>query len=151
TIPGVSISSDFIVGFCGEDDASFERTLSLVERSRFKNSFIFKYSERDTTKAAALYADDVPEPVKKRRNQELLALQTAISLEDNQRWVGQTVEVLVEGPSKKSARRDGWEGGDQLTGRTRCDRIVVFEGPERLFGQVLRVVVEDASAVALFG
>jgi tRNA-2-methylthio-N6-dimethylallyladenosine synthase len=151
TVPAVAISSDFIVGFCGEDEASFERTVGLVERSRFKNSFIFKYSPRETTKAASLYADDVPEAVKKRRNNELLALQTAISLEDNQRWVRQTVEVLVEGPSKKTARRDGWEGGDQLTGRTRCDRIVVFEGPERLLGRVVRVVVEDASAVALFG
>jgi tRNA-2-methylthio-N6-dimethylallyladenosine synthase len=151
TIPGVAVSSDFIVGFCGEDDASFERTVGLVERSRFKNSFIFKYSPRETTKAAALFGDDVPEAVKKRRNNELLALQTAISLEDNRRWVGRTVEVLVEGPSKKTARRDGWEGGEQLTGRTRCDRIVVFEGPERLLGQVVRVVVEDASAVALFG
>ena len=92
--------------------------MGLVERSRFKNSFIFKYSPRETTKAASLFADDVPEAVKKRRNNELLALQTAISLEDNRRWVGQTVEVLVEGPSKKTARRDGWEGGDQLTGRT---------------------------------
>jgi tRNA-2-methylthio-N6-dimethylallyladenosine synthase len=78
-------------------------------------------------------------------------LQTAISLEDNQRYVNETVEVLVEGPSKKSARRDGWKGSDQLTGRTRCDRIVVFEGPERLLGRVVRVVVEDVSAVALFG
>ena len=151
TIPGVSISSDFIVGFCGEDEESFERTRGLLERSRFKNSFIFKYSERETTKAAGLYPDDVPEPVKKRRNNELLALQTSISLEDNQHFINQTVEVLVEGPSKKSARRDGWKGSDQLTGRTRCDRIVVFEGPERLLGRVVRVVVEDASAVALFG
>jgi tRNA-2-methylthio-N6-dimethylallyladenosine synthase len=151
TIPGVSISSDFIVGFCGEDEESFERTRGLLERSRFKNSFIFKYSERETTKAAALYPDDVPEPVKKRRNHELLALQTEISLEDNQVYIGKTVDVLVEGPSKKTARREGWKGGDQLTGRTRCDRIVVFEGPERLLGRVVRVLVEDASAVALFG
>ncbi len=151
TVPEVAISSDFIVGFCGEDEASFERTVGLVERSRFKNCFIFKYSPRETTKAASLYADDVPEGVKKRRNNELLALQTTISLEDNRRWVGRTVQVLVEGPSKKTARRDGWESGDQLTGRTTCDRIVVFDGPERLVGEVVRVLVEDASAVALFG
>ena len=56
TVPGVAVSSDFIVGFCGEDEASFERSMGLVERSRFKNSFIFKYSERETTKAAALFA-----------------------------------------------------------------------------------------------
>jgi tRNA-2-methylthio-N6-dimethylallyladenosine synthase len=151
TVPGVAISSDFIVGFCGEDEASFQRTVGLVERSRFKNSFIFKYSPRETTKAASLYVDDVPEEVKKRRNNELLALQTTISLEDNRRWVGRTVQVLVEGPSKKTARRDGWESGDQLTGRTTSDRIVVFDGPERLVGEVVRVLVEDASAVALFG
>ena len=135
TIPGVAISSDFIVGFCGEDEASFERTFGLVERSRFKNSFIFKYSERERRRRTALFADDVPEAVKKRRNNELLDLQTAISLEDNRRLVGQEVEVLVEGPSTKTARREGWEGGDQLTGRTACDRIVVFEGPERLLGR----------------
>ncbi len=151
TVPDVAISSDFIVGFCGEDEASFERSMGLVERSRFKNSFIFKYSERETTKAAALFPDDVSEPVKKRRNAELLALQTAISLEDNQQRIGKTLEVFVEGPSKKTVRRDGWEGADQLTGRTRCDRIVLFQGAERLLGRTVRVVVEDASAVALFG
>jgi tRNA-2-methylthio-N6-dimethylallyladenosine synthase len=151
TIPGVAVSSDFIVGFCGESEASFRRTTELVERSRFKNSFIFKYSARQGTKAAQLYADDVPEAVKKRRNHELLALQTAISLEDNRRWIGRVVEVLVEGPSRATTRRDGWDGDDQLTGRTTCDRIVVFAGPERLVGHPVRVVVEDASAVTLFG
>ena len=151
TIPGVAVSSDFIVGFCGETEASFERTVGLVERSRFKNSFIFKYSPRQGTKADTLFADDVPEAVKKRRNNDLLAFQTAISLEDNRRWIGRTVEVLVEGPSRSTARRDGWDGVDQFTGRTACDRIVVFDGPERLVGRMVRVVVEDASAVTLFG
>ena len=151
TIPGVAVSSDFIVGFCGETEASFERTVGLVERSRFKNSFIFKYSARQGTKADQLYADDVPEAVKKRRNNELLAFQTAISLEDNRRWVGRTVEVLVEGPSRSTARREGWDGADQLTGRTACDRIAVFDGPERLIGRMVRVAVDDASAVTLFG
>jgi tRNA-2-methylthio-N6-dimethylallyladenosine synthase len=151
TIPGVAVSSDFIVGFCGETEASFERTAGLVERSRFKNSFIFKYSTRRGTKAAELYADDVPEAIKKRRNHELLALQTAISLEENRRWIGRVVEVLVEGPSRVTTRRDGWDGHDQLTGRTACDRIAVFAGNERLAGRLVRVVVEDASAVTLFG
>lgn len=151
TIPGVSVSSDFIVGFCGETEESFERSVGLVERSRFKNSFIFKYSAREGTRADRLYPDDVPEPVKKRRNNGLLAIQTAISLEDNRRWIGRTVEVLVEGPSKSSVRREGWDGLDQLTGRTSCDRIAVFDGAERLIGRMVRVVVEDASAVTLFG
>jgi tRNA-2-methylthio-N6-dimethylallyladenosine synthase len=151
TIADVAVSSDFIVGFCGEDEASFERTVALVERSRFKNSFIFKYSARQGTKADGLYADDVSEAVKKRRNSDLLTLQNEISLEDNRRWVGRTVEVLVEGASRKAARRDGWDEVDQLTGRTACDRIVVFAGAERLIGRLVRIVVEDASAVTLFG
>jgi tRNA-2-methylthio-N6-dimethylallyladenosine synthase len=151
TIPGVAVSSDFIVGFCGEDEASFARTVGLVERSRFKNCFIFKYSSREGTKADGLFADDVPEETKKRRNNELLALQNSISLEDNRGWVGRTVEVLVEGTSRKSVRREGWDGVDQLTGRTACDRIAVFAGSERLIGRFVRVVVEDASAVTLFG
>jgi tRNA-2-methylthio-N6-dimethylallyladenosine synthase len=151
SIADVAVSSDFIVGFCGEDEAAYERTVGLVKRSRFKNSFIFKYSPRPGTKADGLHRDDVPEAVKKRRNSELLALQNAISLEDNLRWVGRTVLVLVEGVSKKTARRDGWDGVDQLTGRTACDRIAVFAGTQRLIGQFVRVVVEDASAVTLFG
>ncbi len=151
TIADVAVSSDFIVGFCGEDEASFERTVGLVERSRFKNSFIFKYSPRQGTKADSLYPDDVPEAVKKRRNHDLLAIQTAICLEDNQKFIGRTVEVLVEGESRSTARRDGWHGIRQMTGRTTCDRIVVFEGSERMIGRFLSVQVEDASAVTLFG
>src|SRR5205814_7452040 len=92
TVPGVAVSSDFIVGFCGETEPSFERSVRLVERSRFKNSFIFKYSPRAGTKADALFADDVPDAVKRRRNHELLAVQTAISLEENRPFVGRTVE-----------------------------------------------------------
>jgi tRNA-2-methylthio-N6-dimethylallyladenosine synthase len=152
TIPGSAVSSDFIVGFCGESEESFRRTVALVERSRFKNSFIFKYSTRPGTKADALYSDDVPEDVKRRRNNDLLAVQAAISLEDNQAFVGQTVEVLVEGPSKTAAREDAAAGGPlQLSGRTWCDRIVVFDGPARLVGRVLPVEVEAASPVTLFG
>jgi tRNA-2-methylthio-N6-dimethylallyladenosine synthase len=151
TIPGVAVSSDFIVGFCGETEASFERTKGLVERSRFKNSFIFKYSARQGTKADQLYLDDVSEAAKKQRNNELLALQTQISLQENRGWIGRTVEVLAEGTSRSTTRREGWEGIDQLTGRTACDRIVVFAGQERLIGRFVRVVIEDASAVTLFG
>jgi tRNA-2-methylthio-N6-dimethylallyladenosine synthase len=151
TIPSVAVSSDFIVGFCGETEESFRRSVGLVERSRFKNSFIFKYSAREGTKADSLFPDDVPDTVKKRRNNELLAIQTAISLEDNRRWIGRVVEVLVEGPSRSTARREGWDRVEQLTGRTACDRIAVFDGTERLVGRMVRVAVEDASAVTLFG
>ncbi|HWE38814.1 MAG TPA: tRNA (N6-isopentenyl adenosine(37)-C2)-methylthiotransferase MiaB [Isosphaeraceae bacterium] len=152
TIPGSAVSSDFIVGFCGESEASFEKSLALVERARFKNSFIFKYSPRTGTKADSLYADDVPEDVKRRRNNALLAAQTAISLEDNQGFVGKAVEVLVEGPSKASKGDEARGPGPlQLTGRTWCDRIVVFDGNERQVGRFARVVIERASAVTLFG
>jgi tRNA-2-methylthio-N6-dimethylallyladenosine synthase len=151
TIPEVAVSSDFIVGFCGEDEASFERTVALVERSRFKNSFIFKYSPREGTKAERLFADDVSESIKRRRNSDLLALQTSISLEDNRRLVGRTFDVLVEGPSRRTTRRDGWEGVNQLTGRTSCDRIMVWEGDEREIGKIVPIVVDDVSAVTLFG
>ena len=148
----VTISSDFIVGFCGETEASFRKSMDLVARSRFKNSFIFKYSARQGTKADTLLIDDVPEDVKKRRNKELLGLQDSISLEDQQAFVGRTVEVLVEGPSKMAASRPP-EPGDfgQLVGRTGCDRIVTFDGPGRLIGRFLPVEVDRASAVTLFG
>ncbi|MGE3821562.1 MAG: tRNA (N6-isopentenyl adenosine(37)-C2)-methylthiotransferase MiaB, partial [Isosphaeraceae bacterium] len=154
TVPDAAVSSDFIVGFCGETEASFEKSMRLVERARFKNSFIFKYSPRSGTKADVLYNDDVPEDVKKRRNNDLLALQTRIGFEDQRQLIGRSFEVLVEGPSKAEVKREsGSFGGSigQLTGRTTCDRIMVFDGPDRLTGQLISVVVEDASAVTLFG
>ncbi len=152
SIPGVAVTSDFIVGFCGETDEDFQQTVDLVRESRFKNSFIFKYSERPGTKGAELYPDDVPEDVKRRRNNSLLALQNQISEEDNQAFLGQEVTVLVEGPSK-AAEKQGQTGGNrlQLTGRTNCDRIVVFEGHRRQVGQFLPVTVYDANAHTLFG
>ena len=105
TVPDAAVSSDFIVGFCGETEASFRKSMELVERSRFKNSFIFKYSPRFGTKADTILIDDVPEEVKRRRNNELLALQNRISAEDHRAFVGRTVEVLVEGPSKSAVGR----------------------------------------------
>jgi tRNA-2-methylthio-N6-dimethylallyladenosine synthase len=151
TVPGAAVSSDFIVGFCGETEASFQKSVELVARSRFKNSFIFKYSPRLGTKADTILIDDVPEEVKKRRNAELLTLQNEISIEDHRAFVGQTVEVLVEGPSKSESGDLAPGDYGQLVGRTWCDRIVVFEGPGRLIGQFLPVEVERASTVTLYG
>jgi tRNA-2-methylthio-N6-dimethylallyladenosine synthase len=150
-VPGVAISSDFIVGFCGETEASFQRSCDLVRESGFKNSFIFKYSPRPGTKADELFADDVPEEVKKRRNNDLLAIQNAVSLADHRRREGQTVEVLVEGLSKNALKHAGDSGPKQLTGRTMTDHIVVFEGNERLIGRTVPVVIEEATAFTLFG
>jgi len=150
TVPEATVTSDFIVGFCGETDEDFQQTVDLVRESRFKNSFIFKYSERPGTKSVQLFPDDVPEDVKKRRNNHLLAVQNAISEEDNQPLVGRRVQVLVEGPSKDARKAD--DGGEQLqlVGRTHCDRIVVFDGNRRQIGQLLDVTVYDANAFTLF-
>jgi tRNA-2-methylthio-N6-dimethylallyladenosine synthase len=150
-IPHAAVTSDFIVGFCGETEEEFQQTVDLVRDARFKNSFIFKYSARPGTKAAELYADDVPEAVKRRRNNKLLAVQNAISLEDNQPFLGRTVEILVEGPSKVSRKRAADGGTLQLVGRTVCDRIVVFDGPLDLTGRILPVVIEKVDAFTLFG
>jgi tRNA-2-methylthio-N6-dimethylallyladenosine synthase len=158
-IPGVAVTSDFIVGFCGETDAEFQLTMDLVRESRFKNSFIFKYSERPGTKGAELYPDDVPDEVKRRRNHELLALQNEVSEADNHAFIGQQVEILVEGPSKAAEKQAATAGPEaqipnaplQLTGRTHCDRIVVFEGNPRQIGHNLPIIIYDANAHTLFG
>src|SRR5438270_3657253 len=150
-VPGVAISSDFIVGFCGDTEEQFQRSCDLVREAGFKNSFIFKYSTRPGTRADDHYADDVPEEVKKRRNNDLLSLQSGISLADHRRRVGQTVAVLVEGLSKAALKANGASGPRQLTGRTMTDHIVVFEGNERLVGRTVTVQVREASPFTLFG
>lgn len=151
-VPGVAISSDFIVGFCGETEESFQRTCDLVRDAGFKNSFIFKYSTRPGTKANDLYPDDIPEEVKKRRNNDLLVIQGESSLADHRRWIGETVEVLVEGVSKKTFSREAQPSAlPQLTGRTMTDYIVVFDGNERLTGRTVAVRINDATPYTLFG
>jgi len=162
-IPGVAITSDFIVGFSGETEEEFQKTVELVRYCRFKNSFIFKYSVREGTRASQLYEDDIPEQVKKQRNNALLAVQNEISAAQNQTFVGKTVEILVEGRSKNDYRSD--KPGDcsgfipvssltntfQLTGRTPDDRIVVFDGPESLIGTFQQLDIEAAAPFTLFG
>ncbi len=151
-IPDVAVTSDFIVGFSGETEDDFQLTCKLVHEQRFKNSFIFKYSERPGTKGAELLPDDVPEEAKKRRNNELLAMQNIISEVDNHSFLGRHVEVLVEGPSKASEKADDPNSQQlQLTGRTMCDRIVVFDGNRRQIGQTLPIAIYDANAHTLFG
>lgn len=111
TLPDCAISSDFIVGFCGESEDAFQKCLDSVREFRFKNSFIFKYSPRPGTKAFELYPDDVPEDVKRRRNNELLKLQNEISEEDNATFLGRRVQVLVEGLSKKATKEQDSAAG----------------------------------------
>ena len=150
-IPEAAVTSDFIVGFPGETDEDYRQTVDLLREGRFKNSFIFKYSPRPDTKAAELYEDDVPDEVKRQRNNELLAIQNQISLEDNQQFVGRRLEILVEGPSKVGRKQSPNGEVVQLVGRTQCDRIVVFDGPKPLAGSIMPIEIEKVDGLTLFG
>jgi tRNA-2-methylthio-N6-dimethylallyladenosine synthase len=141
-VGGIEIASDFIVGFPGETAGDFDQTVALMERVRFQNSFVFKYSPRPGTDAASL-ADDVPEEEKKRRNQVLLDAQERISLDHNRRRIGRKFEILVEGPSKRDPRRQ--------TGRTDTHQIVNFEAGRDLSGSFATVEVTGASPLSLTG
>jgi len=141
-VEGIEIASDFIVGFPGETAEDFDRTVALMERVRFQNSFVFKYSPRPGTDAASL-TDDVSEDEKKRRNQVLLEVQERQSLDLNRSRIGRKVEILVEGPSKRDPRRQ--------TGRTDTNQIVNFEAGRDLAGTFATVEITGASATALFG
>ena len=156
----VGIAGDFIVGFPGETDEDFQASVELVRRTRYKNSYIFKYSPRPGTAAAKNLMDDVPLEIKRSRNNELLAVQQEVSLEHNRSMIGRVVEVLVEGKSplakkrNKQHRPEGKAGSNdlaQLTGRTRTDHIVVFDGPESLAGKYVDVEITDATALTLIG
>jgi tRNA-2-methylthio-N6-dimethylallyladenosine synthase len=109
----LTTSGDFIIGFPSETDEDFELTKDLVRRARYKNAFIFKYSPRPGTPAFDKLADDVPEAVKRRRNNELLALQTEISHQISLEQVGSTFDVMVEGLSPKSLRKRGVTQGQR--------------------------------------
>ena len=151
TVPGVVLAGDFIVGFPGETEADHAASADLIRRSGYKNSFIFKYSPRPGT-AAERQADDVPEAVKRRRNNELLAVQDEVGLAHHRAYVGRTVEVLVEGPSPRAGRQPASAPGCvQLVGRTRWDHIVVFDGPLALADRYVSVKITDASSLTLFG
>jgi len=140
--PGMGVSTDFIVGFPGETEPDFEETLSLAREVGFDQAYIFKYSPRRDTPAAAM-PGQVPQALKEERNQRLLATVNEIGARRYQTLVGKSAEILVEGPSKKNAAR--------MMGRTRCNKIVVFEGSERHRGQVMDVRIEKAGSFTLYG
>jgi tRNA-2-methylthio-N6-dimethylallyladenosine synthase len=172
-MPDVSLASDAIVGFPTETDEDFERTVELTRYCRFKNSFIFKYSPRPGTIAIDRHADDVPEDVKRVRNNRLLAVQGEISAQNNREMVGRTVEVMVEGESKLAAKQAAYPSAPgivelkwtsrvaavgeqapsltQLIGRTRGDQVVAFDGSRGLKGKILTVEITDARNLTLFG
>ena len=140
--PDIGLSTDFIVGFPGETEQDFGQTLSLAREVGFAQAFVFKYSQRRDTPAAEM-PDQVGQAVKEERNQRLLEVVNELGAEQHQKFVGRRVQILVEGPSKKNPAR--------LTGRTRCNKIVVFEGSARHHGQLLDVKVQRAGTFTLYG
>ncbi len=142
-MPDCAISSDLFCGFHNETEEDFQETLTLMRAVGYDASFMFKYSERPGTYAAKYLADNVPEEVKLRRLQEMIDLQSELSLERNLLDVGKEVEVLVEGFSKRSR--------EQLFGRTQQNKVVVFDKQGYRVGQYVRVLVESATTATLIG
>jgi len=140
--PEIGITTDIIVGFPGEAEDDFEQTLSLAREVRFDNAYIFKYSQRRDTPAADL-PGQVPQQIREERNQRLLEVINEIGKDKYCALVGRRTEILVEGPSKKNPAR--------LTGRTRCNKIVVFDGSERHRAQLLDVNITRAGSFTLYG
>ena len=140
--PGMGITTDLIVGFPGETEADFEETLSLAREAEFANAFIFKYSPRKDTPAASLPGQLAPE-IKEERNARLLNLINEIAARKYLAYVGGRVQILVEGPSRKNLNR--------MMGRTRSNKIVVFDGSERHRGQLMDVQITRAGAFTLYG
>ena len=140
--PGIGITTDIIVGFPGETEEDFAQTLSLCREIAFDNAYIFKYSERRDTPAADM-PDQVPQEIREERNHRLLELVNEIAARKYDTFIGQTVQILVEGPSKKNPAR--------FTGRTRCNRIVLFDGSERHRGQLMDVLIERTGSFTLYG
>jgi tRNA-2-methylthio-N6-dimethylallyladenosine synthase len=153
-VPDISLTTDVIVGFCGETEAQFEQTLDLLRAVRFETVFAAAFSVRPGTPAARL-PDDVPADEKKRRLNALLALQEEIDRSANARWVGRTTEVLVDqlrrAPSHDHDDGGEVEAGPRLAGRNRHNKLVHFGGPAELIGRLVNVRVEHAGPYALVG
>lgn len=140
--PGIAITTDVIVGFPGETEEDFELTRSLFEEVQFDNAFVFKYSKRKDTPAAE-NAEQVEESIKEERNQILLEVVNRSAKRKGDALVGTKVEILCEGPSKTNAAR--------LMGRTRTNKIVIFEGSQRHIGQIFEVHVTRSSGFSFYG
>jgi tRNA-2-methylthio-N6-dimethylallyladenosine synthase len=140
--PRMAITTDIIVGFPGETEDDYWQTRSLVDRVGFDNAFVFKYSKRRDTPAAEM-DNQVPEPVKEERNHDLLALVNEWAKRRSDKFIGQAVEILCEGPSKTNATR--------LMGRSRGNKIVVFEGDEKYIGRLVDIRISRSTGFTLFG
>ncbi len=141
-MPECAISTDIIAGFCGETEEDHQQTLSIMREVGYEYAYMFKYSERGGTMSAKRFQDDVPDEVKTRRLEEIIALQGELSLESNRRDVGKTFQVLIEGTSKRSA--------DQLYGRNSQNKVVIFQKDNHKIGEYLDVTVKDCTAATLF-
>ncbi len=142
-IPDCGLSTDIICGFCGETEEEHQDTISLMKEVSYDYAFMFKYSERPDTLAARKYPDDVPEDVKGRRLQEVIALQQQSSLENNKKDIGKVFEVLVENVSKRSK--------DQMSGRTQQNKVMVFNRKNTEVGDYVMVKCTDCTAATLLG
>ena len=140
--PSIGITTDIIVAFPGETDEDFEETMSLVQQVQFDNAFVFKYSPRKDTPAASM-AEQIPMDVNEARHARLLAAVTEIGAQRYEAFLGKSVDILVEGPSRRNPNR--------LQGRTPCNKIVVFEGNERLIGETLDLKIEHIGSFTLYG
>jgi tRNA-2-methylthio-N6-dimethylallyladenosine synthase len=142
-VPGASISTDLFAGFHSETEEDHQETLSLMREVGYDSAFMFKYSERPGTYASKHLPDNVPEEVKIKRLEEIIALQLELSLMRNKEDIGKTTEVLVEGFSKRSR--------EQLYGRTSQNKVVIFDKNNHRVGDKVLVKIKDASAATLFG
>ena len=142
-IPDCGLTTDIFVGYCGETEEDHQLSLSLMREVGYDSAFMFKYSERPGTYASKHLPDDIPEEVKIRRLNELIALQNAISAERNAAQVGKVVEVLVEGTSKRSR--------NQLFGRTEQNRVVVFDRGSHHIGDRVMVRITESSSATMKG
>src|SRR5437016_1013268 len=139
---GIAITTDIIVGFPGETEDDYQQTRALVEEIKFDNAFVFRYSPRRDTPATEM-ANQVEERIKERRNHDLLEVVNESARRINEPLIGRTLEVLCEGPSKTNPSR--------LMGRTRTNKIVVFDGDDELVGELVDVQIERTTGFSLFG
>ena len=141
-IPDCELSTDIIVGFPGETDEEFEETIEVVQEASFNSAFMFKYSSRPGTKATE-YLDQVPEDIKQKRLVKLINIQKKITLLENQKYIGKTVDVLIEKDSKRSS--------EQWSGRTQGNMWVIFDKNNSSIKDMVTVKIKSAHGVTMFG
>lgn len=142
-MPDCGLSTDVFCGFSGETEEDFQETLEVMRQARLDSAFMFKYSERPGTYASRHLVDDVPEEVKVERLNRMIALQNELSLESNERDVGKSFEVLIEGYSKRSR--------DDFFGRTQQNKVIVFPKGHNQIGKLVTVRVERVTSATMIG